>query len=112
MKRKGPNGYWAYAKWFVRWTSKCKVIVTLNYTFPEWTNSSTGPQDLQVKWEKMTRALKKHEENHGLHGIKAGREIVANKCRNGRAIIRKWANQDKIYDRNTAHGKKEGVRLP
>lgn len=111
MKRKGPRGFWAYARWWVDWTSDCKVTVKLNYTFPEWTNQSSASTSLRSDWARMTNALKKHEENHGKHGIKAAREILASKCKNPRKTIGKWAKQDKVYDKRTKHGRLEGVKL-
>ena len=111
MKRKGPRGYWAYAKWNVKWSSKCKVKVSIKITMPQWQNKSEAPATLQKKWSKMISALKKHELNHGNHGINAAKELVSKKCKNAKKIVRKWAKQDKIYDRKTNHGRKEGVRL-
>ena len=111
MKRKGPNGFWAYARWNVRWSSRCKVSVSIKITMPRWKNMSDGSAALQKKWKRMVTVLRIHELNHGKHGINAAKEIVAKNCKNPKKAIRKWAKQDKLYDKKTAHGRKEGVRL-
>ena len=113
MRRKGPKGYWAYARWDVRWSGKCKLSVTLKYTFPKWTNISAAPKSSQKAWKRMMVALKKHEQGHGKHGINAAREIEKHRCgKKSNSIISKWGNQDKKYDARTRHGKTQGVRLP
>ncbi len=113
MNRKGPSGYWAYARWDVRWTGKCKLSVTLKYTYPKWTNISAAPKSTQKAWKRMMTALKKHEQGHGQHGINAAREIEKHGCgKNSNAIISKWGRQDKKYDAQTRHGITQGVKLP
>ena len=112
MRRKGPRGYWAYARWFVNWTSRCQVTVKIQYTMPRWKNPEGGSADLRVSWNKMIANLKEHEQGHGKHGIEAGKEVAANNCKSGTNITRKWAKQDKIFDRKTSHGRKTGVILP
>ncbi len=111
MFKKGPNGFWAYAKWTVYWTVTCKVRVEIRYTFPKWVNKNEGSDALQSEWRAMTRALKAHEEVHGSHGINAAKEILASGCKKPRKIIRKWAKQDKVFDKKTRHGARQGVIL-
>ncbi len=112
MKRKGPQGHWAYSKWWVSWSSGCRVTVKLTYTFPKWTNSHKAPKSLRKSWKRMIKRLWIHERGHGQHGINAGRKIKKSGCRNPKKIIDKWAAQDKIYDRRTGHGRTQGVHFP
>ncbi|MEO1139867.1 MAG: DUF922 domain-containing protein [Pseudomonadota bacterium] len=109
MKQRGPKGHWAYTDWYVRWTGSCELSVEITYTMPRHKNESRLDPALRKKWKSMVAALKAHEKNHGKHGINAAREIEKNGCADGDAIIRKWANQDKVYDKKTRHGATEGV---
>ncbi|MCP5095503.1 MAG: DUF922 domain-containing Zn-dependent protease [Chloroflexi bacterium] len=111
MKRKGPKGYWAYAKWNIRWSGTCRVTLKINYTMPRWKNKNNAPKRLQKSWNKMIINLKRHEEGHGLHGINAANAIVKAKCNGSNRIITKWAKQDKVFDKKTGHGRKQGVVL-
>lgn len=111
MRKKGPKGFWAYTNWYVNWSSNCKVRVSIKITLPKWVNRSDASPGLKKSWDSMISSLKKHELNHGEHGINASKELVVRKCKNGKKTIQKWSNQDKIYDRKTKHGKKEGVVL-
>lgn len=112
MNQRGPNGYWAYTSWYVRWTGNCQVSVEINYTMPKHVNEAALPANLRARWEAMVNALVAHERKHGQHGINAANEIAAAGCKNGDAIIRKWANADKVLDQRTTHGKTEGVVFP
>ncbi|KZY32212.1 hypothetical protein A3731_22505 [Roseovarius sp. HI0049] len=112
MKQRGPNGYWAYTSWYVRWTGNCQVSVEINYTMPQHVNENALPANLRNRWKSMVRALAAHERKHGQHGINAANEIAAGNCRNGDAIIKKWSNADKALDKRTTHGKSEGVVFP
>lgn len=112
MKQKGPNGFWAYTRWYVRWTGSCKVSLEISYTMPQHTNRNAMPANIRAEWDNMIAALKAHEEQHGAHGINAARELVQKGCRNGDAIVAKWSEQDRLYDRRTGHGRTEGVVFP
>jgi len=113
MRRKGPQGYWAFARWYVRWSGTCRTSVRITYTFPRWVDKNRAPASLRKAWDRMIRNLKRHERGHGQHGINAAREIEKSRCRfDPKRITRKWAAQDKIYDRRTRHGITQGVRLP
>ncbi|MEM1307035.1 MAG: DUF922 domain-containing protein [Pseudomonadota bacterium] len=112
MARRGPQGYWAYARWNVRWTANCKVTVRVRYTMPRWANKASGSARLRQKWRRMMRALRAHENQHGRHGIQAARELVRTRCRgNPHAVVARWAAQDRIFDQRTNHGVSQGVRL-
>lgn len=111
MGERGPRGYWGYARWNVRSTAECEVTVRVSYTLPKHENlSGLSPTD-RAKWEAMIQALEMHERNHGTHGMNAANEIKAAGCSGGWRIIRKWAKQDRVYDRQTQHGRTEGVVL-
>ncbi len=112
MKRDGPKGSWAYTHWYVRWTGTCQVSLQIDYTYPRWINEKQAPAALQRNWEHMMSRLRLHEDGHAQHGRNAAREIAQSHCSNPMAIIHKWAAQDAIYDRETQHGRKQGVALP
>jgi len=111
MNRNGPKGFWAYTTWYVRWTSNCVVNLKITYTYPRLANRETAPKQVVKNWDKMMKHLVAHEENHGNHGVQAAKEISENKCRKGKAITRRWAQEDKNYDKRTHHGAKEGISL-
>jgi predicted secreted Zn-dependent protease len=113
MKSNGPQGYWAYTRWYVRWTGDCRVSVEISYTYPQWTDQAKAPPALQSAWTAMIAKLKVHEEGHGRHGTNAAQEVERSRCQGDpKAITRKWAEQDKVYDAETSHGLKQGVVLP
>ncbi len=112
MKQKGPKGYWAYARWYISWTGDCKISLNINYTMPRWVNKKNAPKKLQNKWESMIANLAKHEKGRGNHGINAANAIAKSNCADAAEITQKWAAQDKIFDKETGHGRKQGVVLP
>lgn len=112
MRKRGPRGHWAYTDWYVKWTGSCKTSVSITYTMPRHRNEAKLDPALRKRWKAMLAALRKHEEKHGQHGIKAAREIESAKCANGDALIRKWADQDRVLDKRTGHGRREGVVFP
>lgn len=111
MSTRGPVGYWAYTRGHVVWRGHCEVTVRVRYSLPQHTRPEAMPADVRAKWDRMLKAMRAHEEQHGQHSINAGREIKAAGCRNGLAILRKWRAQDRAYDARTGHGKTEGVDL-
>lgn len=111
MKDRGPNGFWAYTRWYVKWTRTCEVSLTIDYTYPQHIRSEALHPAVRKAWFDMMAALKAHEEQHGAHGIAAARDIVQADCKKARRIIQKWAAEDRRYDRRTRHGKTEGVIL-
>ncbi len=109
MNKKGPYGYWAFTDWYVKWDESCRLSVTIKYTMPKLAKRNKGPANVLKKWDAMVTKLKAHERNHGKNGISAAKEIEAAKCNGGNAILKKWNKQDRLYDKKTNHGKKEGV---
>ncbi|NOX74616.1 MAG: DUF922 domain-containing Zn-dependent protease [Alphaproteobacteria bacterium] len=111
MKSLGPNGYWAYTRWRVKWSSGCNLRLTVNYTFPKLKTPDNVPLPLRKRFQAMLVKLVAHEEGHGQNGRDAAAEIQAANCKGAREIIKKYAAQDKIYDKETRHGYLQGVRL-
>lgn len=112
MRRKGPKGFWAYTRWHVRWSSDCRIVLEINYTFPELADRAKVPLTLRLEWDKMMERLVAHERGHGEHGRTAVQEMARAHCENAKAIIDKWAAEDKKYDNDTHHGASQGVVLP
>ncbi len=111
LRRRGPKGHWAYTTWHVRWNGACEVSLNIAYDMPKLADRTALAPDLLANWDDMIVLLKRHEETHGGHGIAAAKELVANDCRNANGIVTKWANEDKAYDKRTAHGRKEGIKF-
>lgn len=111
MAKKGPNGFWAYTRWYVRWSGDCEVELEISYTFPRLADRNRVPLPMRSRWDAMIAKLTAHEEQHGQHGRSAATEILAAQCSNAKTIVRKWAAEDKAYDARTSHGLSEGVKL-
>ncbi len=107
----GPIGFWAFTRTSVAWRGQCEVRVKIRYSMPVHSNPEQMSPELRRKWNRMIKAMRRHEEQHGRHAINAAREIEGANCVNGNAILRKWRGQDKAYDARTDHGKTEGVFL-
>jgi predicted secreted Zn-dependent protease len=113
MRSLGPHGFWAYTRWYVRWTGACRVSLEISYTYPRWTDEGSAPPQLRAEWNRMMERLRAHEQGHGQHGRNAAREVEQSGCRDDpRRITGKWAEQDKVYDTQTSHGRAQGVVLP
>ncbi|MEM7241987.1 MAG: DUF922 domain-containing protein [Pseudomonadota bacterium] len=111
MNAKGPQGFWGYSSWYVRWTGGCKVSVEVTYTMPKLKSKTGMSGELIKEFDRFYAALWAHEKTHGGHGISAAEEIERAGCKNGNAIIKKWNAEDAKFDKRTDHGKKEGVYL-
>lgn len=111
MNRKGPDGFWAYTRWDIRWTGSCRVTVKVTYTLPKHRKPSAMPANVRKSWQSMRAALVAHEKLHGAHGVSAAKEIAAAGCKDGNAIIKKYNKADQALDRRTKHGKTQGVVL-
>lgn len=111
MAERGPRGYWAYAEWYVRWSAACEVTLTGTITFPRHPDATVLPRDDMIIWNDMLVALMTHELQHIAHGVSAAEELREAGCRNGNAIIARWAAEDLAYDARTRHGLLEGVDL-
>ncbi len=111
MRKKGLKGFWGYTEWYVKWTGGCRVSVAVTITMPKLKNPSKAPKDVRQSFDKMYKALLKHERNHGRNGIRAATDIEKAKCKKTDPIFAKYNKADKDYDRKTKHGLTEGVRF-
>jgi len=105
----GPKGFWAYTKWRLSWTFRCKVNLTITYTLPELRNRDQVPLPVRGRWDRMLKNLITHEKGHGQLGRNAARDVAAAHCIHGRRIVNHWSAQDKVYDTRTDHGLTQGV---
>lgn len=78
---------------------------------PKFTNVNQADPDLAARWSSYYQKLVVHERSHQHHGRMAAKEVLANRRMGARAIIKKWALQDKLFDKRTRHGSLEGVVL-
>ncbi len=129
----------AYTKWYIQWRFRyagdgrvCRITqLTLNtditYTMPRWMNVNQAPQSLQRHWQRYYQALKLHEDGHANHGKAATQEIWQQLPRlaqatcdqleqltnqTAQAIINRYAEKDREYDRQTDHGRTQGAVFP
>lgn len=132
--------YAAKTRWDVQWkfnheqegeTCGIKdvvVAVGIAQNMPKWRGEEKpGGSNLKARWRKFIEALKRHEEGHKTHGMKAGAEIEkallaikpASNCEDldkaanaaGEQVIEKYRKQDAEYDRSTDYGRKQGATL-
>jgi predicted secreted Zn-dependent protease len=131
--------YAGRTKWDVQWkfnyeqqgvTCSMKgaaVAVGIAQAMPRWRGEAKGAAALRARWVQFFEALKRHEDGHKEHGLKAGKEIEtallavkpAGNCEDlGKAanataqrILEKYQKLDKDYDDKTEHGRTEGAAL-
>jgi predicted secreted Zn-dependent protease len=144
LDQKGPLGedgrrYPAKTRWDVQWkfnhdqqgetcgVKDVTVAVGVAQNLPKWSGEDKGPDALRKRWAKFAEALRKHEDEHKSHGMKAGEEIEAvlaaikpasncedlDKAANaaGEKVIEKYRKRDQELDRSTEHGRKQGATL-
>lgn len=111
MRELGPKGFWAYTRWHVKWSSDCIVSLTVSYTYPRLKDRAQVPLSLRMQWDKMMKTLEEHEIGHAEHGFTAAHEIKDAECKGAKKIVQKWAQEDKKYDKQTKHGKTQGLFL-
>lgn len=105
------------------------IAVGIAQNLPKWRgeDKQEGGGALKARWRKFQEALKRHEEGHKEHGMKAAAEIEkvllairpASNCEDlgkaanaaGERVIEKYRKLDSDYDRSTDHGRKQGVTL-
>ena len=102
-----------------------EVVLSIGYTItlPSWSGASSATKAGKAAWDKMFKALEKHEDNHRLilleECAKFGEKVGAEKELTKKKLAELFtqfpkdvkAAQDK-YDDATSHGEKEGVFLP
>lgn len=111
MARKGPKGFWGYARWSIRWSASCRVEVRVKYSLPKHANLDALSPEVRTKFSRMLINLEAHEKLHDQNGIDAAREIDRANCKSAQAIIRKYNKADIALDRRTKHGALDGVVL-
>jgi predicted secreted Zn-dependent protease len=104
-----------------------EVGLTLTTTLPAWANASDAPTDLRAQWEAFAAAVKRHEDEHkrlnleGAHDLlQRLRSISPRSCTQltrevsarGEASLRRYADLNAKFDRDTRGGSTEGVVWP
>ncbi len=144
LDQKGPVGedgkrYAAKTRWDVQWkfnhdqqgetcgVKDVAVAVGIAQNLPKWSGEDKGPAGLRKRWDAFVEALKRHEDQHKDHGMKAGAEVEAallgmkrasncedlDKAANaaGEKVIEKYRKLDQDLDRATDNGRKQGATL-
>lgn len=133
------KSYRGYTKWFVKWqyrwwkTNKDCKITTVNttldvtYTLPKIPSNHPADAEARQVFQRYFNALFKHEENHKNSGLFAARTIEKSLLNLGtfpncpslkvaaeskaQQIIQQYRQRDIDYDRQTDHGRKEGIMI-
>lgn len=135
MGRRGD----AYTSWHVTWRwptdkdgkanlSQASCAVTVETMLPTVTTLNRLTTSLREEWRAFAKALGDHEYQHALHGLIHGPKIceeirhraqlepegfTAEMAQTlAREAIVKIRALDQRYDRDTLHGRTEGVRFP
>ena len=136
LNAESPVGYDGYkgdatTNWFIRWdwpgygSSSCDLSkATVSYdvivTFPRWTPPDDAPPELVAKWNRFTRALAEHEQNH-VDFVVANYPSVLDAIRSATcdtadaaasSALEPIRKLDRDDDAETNHGETEGVRFP
>lgn len=112
MAALGPEGGWAYTKWYVSWTGDCNVSVEITYTYPEWTDRDEADESVVDAWDAMMEALETHEAGHAENGMNAAREVEDAGCpADSEQMVARWAEEDITYDAQTNHGYTQGAHF-
>ncbi len=111
LKDKGPDSFWGFTRWWIKWSSACEVDLEITITMPQLDLSAPLSDREPRVWRAMIEALYRHEQLHAEHGRQAAAEIFETKCKAPKEVIDKWAVRDRILDRDTQHGLTQGVTL-
>jgi predicted secreted Zn-dependent protease len=136
LDAKAPIGYDGYkgdatTNWYIRWDwpgygnsscdlSKATVSIEIVVTFPRWAPPNNAPRDLVAKWDRFTRDLADHEQNH-VDFVVDNYLTVLDAIRNATcqtadaaatSALEPIRQLDRDYDAATNHGETEGVRFP
>ncbi len=111
MAARGPNGFWGYTSWYVRWSGSCRLSVDIDMTLPRHVRPDSLPDRVRQRWDRMLIALTIHEDQHARFGIGAAQEIEKAGCNGAYDILDKWIEAEKDFDRRTQHGRRDGVVL-
>jgi len=137
----GPNSSTdALTTWKVNWRTRVSTVngqcqmdaltveTTISVTLPSWHPPTNAPPQVVKRWLAYYTALQKHEMNHAESGKLAAKDLrrrvlevppqadcgilqrriqaVADE------VIAEYKQRDVDYDHATAHGLKDGARLP
>ena len=132
------SGHIASTRWRVTWkytleeSKGCRlkdfrVDVTAKIRMPRWADRDAAPAKARASWDAFREAIRKHEEGHRDHGVRAGRELgreirrvgSRSDCRRLRAdvdmigdrVTARFQAADNEYDRVTRHGISQGAIL-
>ena len=136
LNANAPVGYDGYkgdatTNWFIRWDwpgygsnscdlSKATVSYEVVVTFPRWIPPDDASPELVGKWNRFTRVLAEHEQNH-VDFVVANYPSVLDAIRSATcetadaaasAALEPIRQLDRDYDDATNHGETEGVRFP
>lgn len=132
------SGHVAKTRWRVSWnykfqqTDSCRlthfrVDTTATIRMPRWADRDKASRADRAHWDAFDAAMRKHEEGHREHGIRAAREIARQvrgfgtrpDCQRlksdvaalGARVIETYNAADIEYDRVTRHGFEQGAIL-
>jgi len=105
-----------------------EVSLELEYTLPKWEPPASAPEELVSRWQVFMEMLLRHEHGHRDTAIQGAQVVQSTlealppepSCQQmrrradseGRTVMRATLSQHAAYDRDTAHGRKQGVRFP
>ena len=108
-------------------TRPVSTEVNITYQIPHWANAPAAVLSLQTKWNGFIAALWVHEKGHAEHGIQAAHDIQTGleglpaepdcEAASARAtavaqeILKRYADIDVDYDRQTEGGRTQGAWL-
>lgn len=130
----------AVTNWRITWQpltssigGKCSVtsmnlMLTVEIVFPRWVNELGAPLALSENWRKYLTGLLGHEHGHkdiALAGAEEVRQLpktalpqgtcaasIAAANAAGKAVVDRTVARQRKYDKDTDHGRGQGVRLP
>jgi predicted secreted Zn-dependent protease len=144
MDKNGPKAedgkrYPSKTRWDVQWkynhdqqgetcgVKDVAVAVGIAQNLPRWRGEDKPAGALAARWKKFAEAVKRHEDGHKEHGLKAAVEIEtalqalkpASNCEDldkaanaaGERIVEKYRKRDADYERSTDHGRRQGATL-
>jgi len=104
-----------------------RVELIVRVMLPRWVPPSSSGDDLKSQWAVFITALKEHESHHQALGQRAAREVLATlralprtRCdviqstvdRAAHTVLNTYHEQNVAYDRDTLHGRSQGVVWP
>ena len=150
MNALGPGGSWFRYNWRIGWNYRydeveepsivpgaasatvcemknVQLTLTFTRTLPRWEPGDSAPEDLILKWEGFTRAVRIHGEGHRDIVIDATRELLrelkdleTSNCsfmeREARSVydrtIERYRNRSREYVEETQWGRNQGANWP